>query len=172
MSLPDALQPILDRIAQHQQTDADMAILRQYLSSGGQVVSQQGKYAVNVGQGQDIQVGDRIYQGADAETIRTIVRAILQELAAPPNVAPAAAPAPSATKMSSGQRQRLEQRRATLQSDWDLRNRKIQRFRSSLAIEAGTSVKFQLETELAEAEAQLTQLSAELDQIDLTLQNP
>lgn len=172
MSLPDALKPILDRIAQHQQTDADLAVLRQYLSSGGQVVSQQGKYAVNVGQGQDIQVGDRIYQGADAETIRAIVRAIMQELATPPNTAPAAAPAPSAAKMSSGQRQRLEQRRATLQADWDLRNQKIQQLRSSLAIEAGTSVKFQLETELAEAEAQLAQLSAELDQIDATLPDP
>jgi hypothetical protein len=85
MSLPDELKPIFDRIAQHQQTDADMETLRQYLSTGGQFVSQQGKFAVNIGQGQDIHIGDRIYQGADAETIRDIVQATLKELQAKPN---------------------------------------------------------------------------------------
>lgn len=71
MSLHNDLKPIFDRIAQHQQTDADMAMLRQYLSTGGQFVLQQGKYAVNLGQGKDIHAGDRIYQGADATTIQT-----------------------------------------------------------------------------------------------------
>jgi Effector-associated domain 10/GUN4-like len=85
MSLPDELKPIFDRIAQHQQTDADMEVLRQQLSAGGQLVSQQGKFAVNIGQGQDIHIGDRIYQGADAETIRDIVQATLKELQAKPN---------------------------------------------------------------------------------------
>jgi hypothetical protein len=84
MSLPDELQPIFDRIAQHQQTDADIELLRQYLSTGGQLVSQQGKYAVNLGQGQDIHIGDRIYQGTDAETIQSIVRAMLQDLQTKP----------------------------------------------------------------------------------------
>jgi hypothetical protein len=92
MYLLDDLQPIFDRIAQHQQTDADMEMLRQHLITGGQFVSQQGKYAVNLGQGQDIHIGDRIYQGADAETIRTIVRAIMQELQAKPNGIPATLP--------------------------------------------------------------------------------
>jgi Effector-associated domain 10/GUN4-like len=85
MSLPDELKPIFDRIAQHQQTDADMEILRQYLSTGGQFVLQQGKFAVNIGQGQDIHIGDRIYQGADAETICDIVQATLKELQTKPN---------------------------------------------------------------------------------------
>jgi hypothetical protein len=166
MSLPDTLKPIFERIAQHRQTEADMAILRQHLSTGGKIISQQGKYAVNLGQGQDIHVGDRIYQGADAETIRTIVRAMMQELQAQPNGIPATEPAAEATKMSSGQRQRLEQRQANLQAEWDLRNQKIQRLRSALAIEAGTSIKFQLEKELAEEEAQLARLLEDLDQIE------
>jgi hypothetical protein len=101
MSLPDELRPIFDRIAQHQQTDADMEVLRQYLSTGGQLVSQQGKYAVNLGRGQNIHIGDRIYQGADAETIRDIVRATMQELQAQPDKAPDIEPPAEATKMSS-----------------------------------------------------------------------
>ena len=109
MSLPDKLNPIFDRIAQHQQTDADMEMLRQQLSAGGQLVSQQSKYAVNLGQGQDIHIGDRLYQGADAETIRDTVWAIMQELQAEPNDSPAAEPAAGTTNMSSDQRQRLEQ---------------------------------------------------------------
>ena len=168
MSLPDKLKPIFDRIAQHQQTNADMEMLRQHLSTGGQLVSQQGKYAVNLGQGQDIHIGDRIYQGADAETIRDIVRAIIQELPAQPDEATAELAA-GTTEMSSGQRQRMEQRQATLQAEWDLRNQKIQRLRSALAIEAGTLIKFQLEKELAEEEAQLARLSEELDQIERTI---
>jgi Effector-associated domain 10/GUN4-like len=92
MSLPDELQPIFDRIAQHQQTDADMEVLRQYLSTGGQFVLQQGKFAVNIEQGQDIHIGDRIYQGADALTIRDIVQATLQELQTKPNEAPGGDP--------------------------------------------------------------------------------
>ena len=68
MNVPDELKVILDRIANHQQTEADIAILRQWLSSDGQIVTQTGKYAVNLGEGQDIHVGDRTYQGADAQT--------------------------------------------------------------------------------------------------------
>jgi WD40 repeat protein len=79
MSLPDELKPIFDRIAQHQQTATDMAMLRQHLSTGGQFVSQQGKYAVNLGQGQDIHIGDRIYQGIDAEAIKDVIRDLLRE---------------------------------------------------------------------------------------------
>jgi Effector-associated domain 10 len=169
MSLPDELKPIFDRIAQHQQTAEDMKMLRQHLSTSTQLVSQQGKYNVNLEQGQDIHIGDRIYQGADAETIRNIVQAMVQELQAPPDEAPVNEPMAEATQMSSGQRQRLEQRQSTLQAGWDLRDQKIQRLRSALAIEAGTSVKFQLEREIAEEEVQLAQLSEALDQIERTI---
>ena len=73
MSVPDELKIILDRIANHEHGDTDIAALRQ-------IVTQKGKYAANVGQGRDIHIGDRIYRGADAKAIRTIVRSILEEL--------------------------------------------------------------------------------------------
>mgnify|MGYP000241027312 CR=1 FL=1 len=85
MSLPNKLQLIFDRIAQHQQSDTDLELLRQYLSTSGQFVSQQGKFNVILGQGQDIHIGDRIYHGADAETIRSIVRTIIEELQTKPS---------------------------------------------------------------------------------------
>jgi hypothetical protein len=50
------------------------------LSKGEQILLQQGKYSVNLGQGRSIHIGDRIYQGADAETIRSIVRTIIKKL--------------------------------------------------------------------------------------------
>ncbi|MBD2459246.1 hypothetical protein H6G80_35070 [Nostoc sp. FACHB-87] len=80
MTSPEELNPILERIVKHQHTESDISLLRQWLSNGSQIVSQQGKYAVNLGQGQEIHIGDRIYQGTDAETIRQIVRNIVQEL--------------------------------------------------------------------------------------------
>jgi len=80
MNVPDELKVILDRIANHHQSEVDIAVLRQWLSSDSQIVTQTGKYAVNLGEGQDIHVGDRIYQGAGAEAIWEIVRSIFQEL--------------------------------------------------------------------------------------------
>jgi predicted NACHT family NTPase len=81
MTPPEELNAILDRIVKHQQTDTDITVLRQWLSSSGQIISQEGKYAVNLGQGQEIHIGD-IYQGTDAEAIGKIVRSILEELKA------------------------------------------------------------------------------------------
>ncbi|MBD2343638.1 NACHT C-terminal helical domain 2-containing protein [Anabaena subtropica] len=81
MTTPEELNAILERIVKKQQTETDITFLRQSLS-GGQIVSQQGKYAVNLGQGQEIHVGDRIYQGADAEIIREIIRSLREELKA------------------------------------------------------------------------------------------
>lgn len=80
MTTPEELKAILDRIVKHQQTETDITVLRQWLIGGSQIVSQQGKYAVNLGHGQEIHIGDRIYQGADTEVIREIVRSILEEL--------------------------------------------------------------------------------------------
>ncbi len=79
MTTPEELNAILERIVKNQQTETDMAVLRQCLSGSSQIVSQQGKYAVNLGQGQEIHIGDRIYQGADAEVIKEIVRILSLE---------------------------------------------------------------------------------------------
>jgi len=76
----DDLLAIIDRILTHQHTDDDLAILRQVIStSSSQDTLQIGKYNVNIGSGQDIHIGDKIYQGADAETIREILRSVVQD---------------------------------------------------------------------------------------------
>ncbi len=80
MTTPEELNAILERIVKKQQTETDITVLQKWLSGGGQIVSQQGKYAVNLGQGQDIHIGDCTYYGADAEIIREIVRSLLEEL--------------------------------------------------------------------------------------------
>lgn len=80
MNFPDKLKFILDRIANHQQSEADIAVLRQWLNTDSQIVTQAGKYAVNLGQAQDIHVGDCIYQGVNSEAIREIIKSLLQEL--------------------------------------------------------------------------------------------
>jgi Effector-associated domain 10/Leucine Rich repeats (2 copies) len=76
----DELIAILDRIAKKEQTDADIQILRDWLSSGKKLVSQSGKYSINVEEGKDIYIGGRIYSEPDAEAIRKIVRDLLDEL--------------------------------------------------------------------------------------------
>jgi Cdc6-like AAA superfamily ATPase len=79
MAPPDDLSGILDRIANGEETEGDRQLLRQLLQEKqSQSVVQLGKYTVNLGQGREIQVGDRIYQGADAETIKTVIQAVLQ----------------------------------------------------------------------------------------------
>jgi WD40 repeat protein/energy-coupling factor transporter ATP-binding protein EcfA2 len=78
---------IFDRIANGQFRDADMETLRQFLESGDREVKAQfAKFGVNIGEGKDIHIGDRIYQAGeriyqelDVEAIREIVRSILKE---------------------------------------------------------------------------------------------
>ncbi|MBD2451489.1 hypothetical protein H6G76_31115 [Nostoc sp. FACHB-152] len=80
------LNNILDDIGSDKHDEKDLAALRRLLSSSDrQSLLQLGKYGVNVGEGQDIQIGDtfggfhqRIYKGADAETIRKIIQDELQ----------------------------------------------------------------------------------------------
>lgn len=79
MAPPDELNGILDRIANGEETEGDRQLLRQLLrEKQSQRVVQLGKYTVNLGQRREIQVGDRIYQGTDADTIKTVIQAVLQ----------------------------------------------------------------------------------------------
>jgi HEAT repeat protein/phage terminase Nu1 subunit (DNA packaging protein) len=82
MPAPDDLLAILNHIVNRQHTDADLEVLRQALTgNSAQNVVQLGKYTVNIGQGQDIRIGDQItYQGTDAETIRGVFCSVLQEM--------------------------------------------------------------------------------------------
>ena len=58
MANPSNLNNIVQRILNGTQTDADVEALRQWLNSGGIQNIQVGKYNVNIGQGQDIHIGD------------------------------------------------------------------------------------------------------------------
>jgi predicted NACHT family NTPase len=78
MANPSNLNDILQRILDGIQTDTDVEDLRQWLSNGGIQNLQVGKYNINIGQGEGIHIGDRIYQGLDAEAIREVVRAVTQ----------------------------------------------------------------------------------------------
>ena len=79
MSVPNDLSTILERIVQGQESETDRYLLQQLLEQQQEkAVVQLGKYSVNLGQGQDIHVGDRIYQGTDAATIKATIQAILQ----------------------------------------------------------------------------------------------
>ena len=79
---PDhTLQAILDRIATGTHTEADLATLRRALLVGGQGnVIQIGKYNVKIGEGQDIRIGDTVYQGPDADAIQVALREVLDEV--------------------------------------------------------------------------------------------
>ena len=85
MANPEEINSILNRIATGEYTDADIAALREVLSSGdSQVASQLGKYNVNIKDGKKIHIGDRIYQQWDDRAIQALLKAIQQ--ATPKNV--------------------------------------------------------------------------------------
>jgi len=76
MMTPDELSAILERITQHQQTEQDLEILQRTLAGNRQVASQLGKYNVNIGEGKEIHIGDRIYNQWDREAMQALVKAI------------------------------------------------------------------------------------------------
>jgi WD40 repeat protein len=78
------LSEILERILKGNQTEADIEELRRSLKIADgvvQSVSQTGKFNTNIGQitGGDVHIGDRIYQGTDAETLRQVLREVLPQ---------------------------------------------------------------------------------------------
>ncbi len=77
MAPSDDLSTILEKIADGNHTDADIAALRQLLRTGDrQIALQLGKYNVNIGQGQNIEIGDHTYLELNDETMRALIRAI------------------------------------------------------------------------------------------------
>jgi hypothetical protein len=78
MTNSEELSSIIDRIAGGKHTETDIAVLRQVLSAGDnrQATTQLGKYNVNIGQGQGIQIGDRTYLELNEEAIQALIRAI------------------------------------------------------------------------------------------------
>lgn len=75
---------ILEHILNGSADEDEINLLRQSLTaSSGQNVVQLGKYNVNIGDAKDIHIGDKVYQGTDAETIRAILREILSQSTQP-----------------------------------------------------------------------------------------
>ncbi|MBD2607389.1 hypothetical protein H6G81_23395 [Scytonema hofmannii FACHB-248] len=71
------LNDILERILKGSQTEDDIEQLRRSLSDGGrQIASQLGKYNVNIGEGKEIHIGDRIDNQWDNEAMEALVKAI------------------------------------------------------------------------------------------------
>jgi hypothetical protein len=60
-------------------------------------------------------------------------------------------------------------RRDALLSEWELRSEKAKRFRAALVIETGAAVKFQLEQQLLAEDGRLSELAAELEEIERKL---
>ncbi len=81
------INSIIERIRCSKQTDADITLLREVLDVSDraatteeyrQLSMQLGKYNVNIREGKDIHIGDRIYQQWDEEAIKALVKAIQQ----------------------------------------------------------------------------------------------
>ena len=85
----DDLLAIINRITSHQHSDDDLAVLRQAINKGSKDTLQIGKHIVNIAEGRDIHIGDKIYQGADAEAIREIIASLVRELQSPRKAATA-----------------------------------------------------------------------------------
>ncbi|WDD36289.1 NACHT domain-containing protein (plasmid) [Nostoc sp. UHCC 0926] len=82
MNTPDELITIFDRILQGSYSQEEAGILRQWLRMSEdllQFVAQDGKFNTNIGQvqGGEIHIGDRNYQGIDAESIRVTLQEVL-----------------------------------------------------------------------------------------------
>ncbi|MBC1237530.1 hypothetical protein GNE10_10415, partial [Nostoc sp. 2RC] len=79
MKLNQHLQEIFNRIEKGNESDEDIRVLHQKLLAGDrQIVLQLGKYNVNIGEGRDIHIGERIYQTWDEQAIQALVQAIQQ----------------------------------------------------------------------------------------------
>jgi hypothetical protein len=77
--MSDKLTEIIDRIARGQHTEADIDSLRQIWGSGDRhSLLQLGKYGVNIGHGQDIHIGDRIYIQWDKEAVQDLYKVLLK----------------------------------------------------------------------------------------------
>lgn len=77
MTNPDELRSIIDRIAAAKQTEEDIETLRQILSLNDRQLSLQlGKYNVNITEGKEIHIGDRIYNQWDEKAMEALVKEI------------------------------------------------------------------------------------------------
>ncbi|MEJ1930716.1 TIR domain-containing protein [Nostoc sp. NIES-2111] len=76
---------------------------------------------------------------------------------------------PVTNVLTPSQKRRLEERRAILEDERQIRKEKLRQLRKSEAIEAGTAIKFQLQQQIWDEEAELAKLDEKLDAIEQDL---
>jgi nucleoside phosphorylase len=76
------------------------------------------------------------------------------------------------SNMNPQQKQRLERRKETLQTEWNIRNDKLEQLRQAHAIESGIAVRFQLEKQIQDEEKLIGKLEDELTDIEQSLHVP
>ncbi|QFS49764.1 tetratricopeptide repeat protein [Nostoc sphaeroides] len=77
----EELGNLLDRLVEGKQAEADITTLRQFLKEGNnQALLQLGKYNVNIGQGQDIQIGDRVFVTWNDDAIQALIEVVQKQL--------------------------------------------------------------------------------------------
>jgi len=77
MSFQDNLSAIFDRIANGKETEGDIQALRELFRKYNCLDAVQlGKYNVNIGQGQDIHIGDRTYVTWNDEAIQALIEVV------------------------------------------------------------------------------------------------
>jgi HEAT repeat protein len=82
MTEVDKIIALIEKSISHSLSDNDVATLRRVLLVSGQGnVLQIGKYNIHIEQGQNLHIGDHIYQGPDVETLRQVMREVQAEIA-------------------------------------------------------------------------------------------
>ena len=94
---------------------------------------------------------------------------VLKQKTTPPSSSSKFSHRTALNTLSASQKRRLEQKRDILQTELDLRSEKLKQLRESLAIEAGSAVKFQLQKQVQEEEVQLTALEDQIEAIEQDL---
>ncbi len=74
------------------------------------------------------------------------------------------------TNLTPGKRRRISQELDSLQEQYELLREKLKRLRNDLAVEAGTSVKYQLQKDKEQTEAEIEQLAQKIEKLENELQ--
>jgi CII-binding regulator of phage lambda lysogenization HflD len=155
------IQAILQRVISGHASQAEQQAIVDAIQAG-QVTLASGDRSVSIGGNAPSAIvitGDNtvIVQGQAADQLQANLSS------------PSHSPPQSTNRPTGSQKRRLEQRYNTLQSEFDLRNEKLDRLKTALAIETAESVKFQLEKQIQAEEAKLAEISDELDTIERSL---
>ena len=88
---------------------------------------------------------------------------ILKQKPSPLFVPPSSSDRFTANPLSASQKRRLEQKQDILKAELELRHEKLKQLRASLAMEAGTAVRFQLQKQTQDEESQIAGLEDQLE---------